>query len=95
LVVFNFCHFKNTGDVIKAILLLLERGFASFSLVVVLEWTICAMDFVELKLGILVYSLLHCVNFLQGERRKWLAKSLFFFPLSQLPVITTGKTCEQ
>lgn len=80
MVVFNFCHFKNTGDVIKAILLLLGRGFASFSLVVVLEWTICAMDFVELKLGILVYSLLHCVNFLQGERRKWLAKSLFFFP---------------
>lgn len=34
-----------------------------------------------------IYFLLHCVNFLQSERRKWLAKSLFFFFL--FPFITT------
>lgn len=44
----------------------------------------------------LLSSSLHHFFFLQREKRKWFAKSLFFFSsLSQLPVITTGKTCKQ
>lgn len=66
---------------------------------VVFRWTICAMDFVEPKLWALVYLLsssLHHIFFYRVKKGSGLLSHFFFFSsLSQLPVITTGKTCKQ